>query len=106
MQTLAHAVLGEVTVDPTGRIYWNGKLELADRDISLDLTVENAADATPEGPDRSAQDYTSESRATTALLRVPHCRRHVDCPHLAQDEATRGPSPPLVLLVYGGRKPL
>jgi hypothetical protein len=52
---IAHAVFGRVTVDPAEGVYWQKTLPLADRDVAVDMTIEDAAEATPELLDRAAR---------------------------------------------------
>ena len=54
-QTLTHPVFGRVTVDPGAGVYWQKTLRLADRDVAVDMTIEDPAAATPELLDRAAQ---------------------------------------------------
>lgn len=54
-QAMAHPVFGRVTVDPGEGLYWQKTLRLADRDISVDMTIEDPAEATMELLDSAAQ---------------------------------------------------
>ena len=69
MPAIAHAVLGEVTVDPGSGVFWERKLKLADRDISIDLTIGDVADATPKLFDWSAQ-FVTRLAEFEALARI------------------------------------
>ena len=54
-QTTPHAVFGHVTVHPANGVYWTKALRLADHDVDVDMTIEDAADVTPELLDRAAR---------------------------------------------------
>jgi hypothetical protein len=56
-KAMAHPVFGRVTVDPGEGVYWQKTLVLADRDVSVDMTID-ASEATPELLDRAAQLVT------------------------------------------------
>jgi hypothetical protein len=51
---LDHPVFGRVTVDPGAGVYWKKMLPLADRDVAVDMTIEDPAEVTPELLDRAA----------------------------------------------------
>jgi len=53
--TTPHAVFGHVTVHPSEGVSWQKALKLADRDVDVDMTIEDAADVTPELLDRAAR---------------------------------------------------
>jgi hypothetical protein len=53
--TTPHAVFGHVTVHPSEGVSWQKALKLADRDVTVDMTIEDAADVTPELLDRAAR---------------------------------------------------
>jgi len=53
-QTIDHPVFGRVTVDPGAGVYWKRMLPLADRDVAVDMTIEDPAEVTPELLDRAA----------------------------------------------------
>jgi hypothetical protein len=55
VQIMNHPVFGRVTVDPGAGVYWQKTLRLADRDVAVDMTIEDPAAATPELLDRAAQ---------------------------------------------------
>ncbi len=53
--TTPHAVFGHVTVHPAEGVSWTKALKLADRDVDVDMTIEDAKDVTPELLDRAAR---------------------------------------------------
>jgi hypothetical protein len=53
--TTPHAVFGHVTVHPSEGLSWQKALKLADRDVDVDMTIEDARDVTPELLDRAAR---------------------------------------------------
>jgi hypothetical protein len=55
VQTMNHPVFGRVKVDPGAGAYWQKTLRVADRDVAVDMTIEDPAEATPELLDRAAQ---------------------------------------------------
>ena len=57
VNAMAHPVFGRVTVDPGEGVYWQKTLVLADRDVSVEMTID-ASEATPELLDRAAQLVT------------------------------------------------
>jgi hypothetical protein len=66
--TTAHAVFGHVTVHPAEGLSWQKALKLADRDVDVDMTIEDAADVTPELLDRAAR-FVARLAPVDALAR-------------------------------------
>jgi hypothetical protein len=52
---MTHPVFGRVTADPVEGLYWQKTLRLADRDVTVDLTIEDPAEVTMELLDSAAQ---------------------------------------------------
>jgi hypothetical protein len=55
LQTMTHPVFGRVTADPVEGLYWHKTLRLADRDVAVDLTIDDPAEVTMELLDSAAQ---------------------------------------------------
>jgi hypothetical protein len=55
LPTMTHPIFGRVTADPVEGLYWQKTLRVADRDVSVDLTIEDPAAVSMELLDSAAQ---------------------------------------------------
>jgi len=55
VKALMHPVFGRVTADPTEGLYWQKTLRLADRDVAVDVTIDDPREVTMELLDSAAQ---------------------------------------------------
>jgi hypothetical protein len=54
MSTIQHAVFGEVVVDESAGVFWEGSRALKERIVQIDLTIDDASRATREALDKAS----------------------------------------------------